>query len=135
MDNEYKKLRQMFQDGLISKEDFIKKSHEILGTEDTIVIINKYKTLIDAYLAKKISVDEFSKKYVESFLGEKKHINEPEFIVLNDLFMFAEGYDSMWTEKDEEEFSYRVTEKTLHRVTQTQLDKLNKILEEQINNT
>ena len=134
MDKEYQKLIQMFRDGELSKEEFKKKSIELLGMEDTVEIINKYKTLISAYLSGKITVGEFSDKYVASFLGEKKMIDEPEFIVLNYLFSAAELYNPMWTEKDEEELSYRVTEKTLRRITQTQLEKLNKILDEKSSN-
>lgn len=72
-----------------------------------------YLLLIETYLVGDLSADEFSVKYLDSFLGEQGGMPKELFDILQDLFEDVEAFSPAWTSEDERQNAFRITEPTL----------------------
>lgn len=77
--------------------------------------ISEYRKLISDYLDGIILVEPFVIVYLHEFKTQPAGMDKKSFLILERLFENIDAYSPSWTEKDEEEKPYRITEKTLKR--------------------
>ncbi|WP_088014284.1 colicin immunity domain-containing protein [Gottfriedia acidiceleris] len=89
------------------------------------MIVCKYKKIIEDFLSRKASADEFQTSYFQMFKEANNKINKNIFKILNDVFESADCY---WHEcQPGEETSFEISEGQLRKEVAEALKKLNEI--------
>src|SRR5258708_2852889 len=93
--------------------------------------IKSLTKLIDIYLDGSISAIELRDSYSKLFAAiEAGEIDRSLFLIIEDFFEDIDSYSPNWTSKDEANFTYRITEKTLREEAKKSLLAFEKYLAE-----
>jgi hypothetical protein len=73
--------------------------------------LNDYKKLVNQFLNRRLTAEEFQKAYLTKFKQEKDGMDTKLFSILQGLFEDLDAYSPLWSEEDES--SIRLTERNL----------------------
>ena len=124
----HSKLTTDFLNRKISKEEYKKKGRKLYSGVPLVTSPYDYKRMIEAFLNKEISADNFTKQYLNAIKNEPGWPNDDLLPIIQDLFEDIICYSPFWTEEDEKESQLQITEKTLRIEAEYTLSKLNQYL-------
>jgi hypothetical protein len=97
-----------------------------MNKEEKHNIIKKYSALINRFLNREISADEFQDIYLETYLTKKERLGEELYDILEQLFGDTECYSDM-PPPPKAAPGFHVTEAELYECAKRALDGLEKI--------
>lgn len=84
--------------------------------------VEEYAELIQAFLNSKISIQDFEKEYMQTFLNEPRGMEQNVFLILDKFFADVECYDASINPDTEDDFN--ITEATLRKKAEETLENL-----------
>ncbi|WP_255472822.1 colicin immunity domain-containing protein [Planomicrobium sp. CPCC 101079] len=89
----------------------------------------KYKNLMEKFIKKEISADEFQTLYMDKFIEWNDRMNEYQFEILNGVFEAADCY---WHEcLPGQETAFEISAQQLREEVVEALNKLNQVIDSQ----